>query len=140
MVPVNYWAVLVCGIVAMIIGYLWYGPLFGKQWVASMGWSQERMQEAMKNASSLGYLWMFVGALVMAFVLAHAVIFADTYLASTGAVAGAMVGLVCWVGFVAPSSVGGVLWEQKPWKWWFILNGYYLVTLVVMGIIFAVWM
>src|SRR5580692_746010 len=140
MVSVNFLAVLVCGIVAMAIGYLWYGPLFGKQWAATMGWSQEQVQQRMKSGSSWNYLWMFIGALVMALVLAHSVTFASMYGGFSGGAIGAWIGFGCWLGFVAPSSVGGVLWEGKPWKWWFILNGYYLVTLIVMGIIIAVWM
>jgi hypothetical protein len=140
MIPVNIWAVLVCGIVAMFIGFVWYGPLFGKQWVASMGWSPERMQEAMKKSSHWSYLLMFVGALLMSFILAHGVIFTESYLGSTGASIGALVGFGSWLGFVVPSSIGGVLWEGKPWKWWIILSGYYLVTLVILGVILAVWM
>lgn len=140
MVPVNLWAVLASGVVAMIIGWLWYGPLFGKQYVASIGWTPEKMQEAMKKSSAWSYLLMFIGALLMALVLAHVIMFGESYLGMTGAGAGVLFGFASWLGFVAPSSIGGVLWEQKPWKWWFVLNGYYVVTLIVMGIVLAVWM
>ena len=34
---VNLIAVLVAGIVPMIVGMLWYGPLFGKRWRADGG-------------------------------------------------------------------------------------------------------
>lgn len=29
-VSVNLFAVLVCGIVSLVVGALWYGPIFGK--------------------------------------------------------------------------------------------------------------
>ncbi|HEV3244948.1 MAG TPA: DUF1761 domain-containing protein [Candidatus Paceibacterota bacterium] len=140
MIPVNFWAVLVSAILSMVIGYLWYGPLLGKQWVASMGWSEAQVQERMKSGSMWSYLWMFIGAFIMAFVLAHAIIFAESFLGFGGWQAGVAIGFANWVGFVAPSSISGVLFEGKPWKWWFIAAGFWLVTLVVMGIVLAVWL
>lgn len=140
MVSVNLWAVLLNAIIAMVIGFLWYGPVFGKQWTASMGWTEAQVQERMKKSGSLSYLWMLLGALVMALVLGHSITFTAAYQTFTGPALGVWIAFWCWAGFVAPSSLAGVLWEGKPWKWWFILNGYYLVTLIVMGIVFGVWM
>jgi len=34
---INGWAVLVCGVVAMALGFVWYGPLFGKKWLELIG-------------------------------------------------------------------------------------------------------
>ena len=34
---INYLAVLTCAIVAMPVGFLWFGPLFGKAWARHMG-------------------------------------------------------------------------------------------------------
>ena len=36
MMYINYWAVLVSAIASMAIGSLWYGPLFGKQFMPAM--------------------------------------------------------------------------------------------------------
>ena len=36
MLEVNYLAVLIAGIVPMIVGAIWYGPLFGKRWLGYM--------------------------------------------------------------------------------------------------------
>jgi hypothetical protein len=36
-IGVNYVAVLVCAIVARPVGFLWFGPLFGKTWARHMG-------------------------------------------------------------------------------------------------------
>ena len=36
-ITVNYIAVLVCAIAAMPVGFLWFGPLFGKTWARHMG-------------------------------------------------------------------------------------------------------
>ena len=138
-VPVNYLAVLAAAVVSMVIGYVWYGPLFGKMWMKEIGMSPKKMTEAMKKAMMKQYGLMFVGSLVMSYVLAHAVIFSSTYMHMEGAMAGAMSGFFNWLGFVAPVTLGSVLWEGKSWKMWCINNGYYLITLVVMGKILAMW-
>jgi hypothetical protein len=139
MVPINYWAVLVSAIAAMGLGYLWYGPLFGQTWISLMGWSKGEMESKMKAGVGPQYLLQAVGALVMAYVLAHSIIFAGSYLHQTGVVAGIEGAIWSWLGFVAPVSLGAVLWDGKPWKLWMINTGYFLVTLVVMGIILGWW-
>ena len=41
---VNLLAVLVAGIVPMVVGALWYGPLFGKRWLQLMETTAEEIQ------------------------------------------------------------------------------------------------
>src|ERR1700752_1507680 len=111
MVPINYLAVLVASIVGMVLGGLWYGPIFGKQWVALMGWTPEHIEAAKAKGMGKSYAIMFVGSLLMAWILAHAIIFASTYLMFYGSLAGAVIGFLNWLGFVAPVTIGMVLWE-----------------------------
>jgi hypothetical protein len=33
MIPINYWAVLAAALFTIALGFLWYGPLFGKSWM-----------------------------------------------------------------------------------------------------------
>ena len=138
MVPVNYLAVLACVVVAMVLGYVWYGPLFGKEWMRLMGMSGEPMGGGSKNMGML-YGIQAVGALLMAFVMSHALIFAMAYLHTTGISAGLQTGFWNWLGFIAPVTVGMVLWEGKPWKLWMIVAGYWLVVMCTMGIILSLW-
>ncbi len=141
MVPVNYLAVLACGVVSMIIGFLWYGPLFGKPWSELMGWGEmtpEKMAEMQKKARP-AYAVQFLAALVMAFVLAHELIFASAYTDTSGISAGIAAGFWNWVGFIVPVTIGTVLWDGKPWKLWIINAGYWLVLTLVFGIILALW-
>ncbi len=137
-VDINYWAVLLAAVANMALGFLWYGPLFGKQWMSLMGMPKDKMS-SMKSGMSKAYALAFVGSLVMAYTLAHSLIFASSYLLVSGLGAGLMAGFWSWLGFIAPVTLGTVLWEGKPWKLWFLLNGYYLVTLLVMGSILALW-
>ncbi len=139
-VPINYLAVLVSTVAAMVVGFLWYGPLFGKPWMELSVFTQEKMEAAKAKGMGKSYFLMIIGALVMSYVLAHALIFASAYLHVEGIVAGLTAGFWNWLGFIAPVTLGTVIWEGKPWKLWFINAGYYLVALLVMGVILAVWM
>src|SRR5258708_15873212 len=108
-VPINYLAVLVAALLSMPIGFLWYGPLFGKPWMKEMGMTKEKMTEAKKKGMGKSYLLMFLGSLVMSYVLAHATIFAGAYLKSEGVSAGVMSGVWNWLGFIVPVMLGMVL-------------------------------
>ena len=138
-VPINYLAVLAAGVSNMILGYLWYGPLFGKQWIAWSGLSQQSLDAAKTKGMAKSYILMFVGALVMAYVLSHVIVFGSAYTQTTGISAGISSAVWSWLGFIAPVTLGSVLWDGKPWKLWILNNGYNLAALVVMGIILSLW-
>ena len=139
MVPLNYLAVIGAAIAQMVLGFLWYGPLFGKPWMALMGITPEKMDAMKQKSMGKTYAIMTVGALLMSFVLAHALVFASSYLKAEGVTAGLAAGFWNWLGFIAPVTIGSVLWEGKPWKLWVLNAGYYLIGLCLMGIILAVW-
>lgn len=124
----------------MALGFLWYGPFFGKSWVTLSGLSPEKMNEAKAKGMGKTFTIAFIGSLVMSYVLLHSLVFASTYLKVSGISAGLMAGFWNWLGFIAPVSLGVVLWEGKPWKLWLMNSGYYLISLMVMGVIFATWM
>ena len=138
-IEINYLAVLVATFSSVVLGSLWYGPIFGKPWMKMMGFKKQDMDAMAKKEVAKSYVLMMLGSLVMAFVLAHSLIFASAYLQIEGISAGLMAGLWNWLGFVAPTTMGSVLWEGKPWKLWMINSGFYLVSLSVMGVILAVW-
>ena len=138
-VPINYLAVLACGVASMILGAIWYGPLFGKQWIALSGLSRERLEAQKAKGMGKSYAIMFIGSLLMAYILSHALVFAMNYLGTEGISAGLQTGFWNWLGFIAPVTLGSVLWDGKPWKLWVLNNAYNLLSLLVMGVILALW-
>jgi hypothetical protein len=140
-VPINFLAILACGIAMMALGFLWYGPLFGKKWSVLMGWGDmtpEKMAEKQKQAMP-GYAISFVGALLMAFVLQHGIVFGNAYLDMSGALAGMQGAFWYWLGIVLPITIGQVTWDGKPWMLWLINVGYWLVGMLIMGAILGAW-
>lgn len=143
-VPINYLAVLISTVAAVVLGFLWFGPLFGKAWMKEMGITDEQMQKAKtdpatKKSMMRSYLLVALGALISAYVMAHSLVFASYYLDAAGPSAGFMAAFWNWLGFTAPALMGSVLWEGKSWKYWFIVAGYYLVSFGIMGVILALW-
>lgn len=140
MAPVlNFAAIFVATFAAIALGFLWYGPLFGKPWMAMMGLSKDSMDKAKAKGMTKNYLIMTLGSFLMAFVLAHALEFASAYTQTYGVAAGLMAAFWNWLGFIAPVQAGDQLWGGKPWKLFLITGGYYLVSMCMMGVILALW-
>ena len=130
LIQVNYVAVVLSAVAAMIVGSIWYGPLFGKAWMKLVGISKDDVK---KSEMPKLYGIMFVGALVEAYVLSHFIHYAGAYTL----VLGAKTGLWAWLGFVATVMIGNYMFSKKPIKLFYIDAGYALVNLMVMGAIIA---
>lgn len=137
-VPVNYLAVLVSGIVAVIIGALWYGPVFGKQWMKLAGISMDGMK-SMKMTPIGAMIGGFITSLLMAYVLSHIYVFASVYMNTAGIMGGLSSGFWIWLGFAVPMTGASYLFEGKPLKLWILNAAYYLVVLLAMGAIIGAW-
>lgn len=130
--PSNYIAVVVAAILNMVLGYVWYGPLFGNMWMKLTGRTKESMKGE-KDQMPMVMGSMFLGALVMAYVLAVFV-----KMAGAGTIAeGAMVGFWAWFGFVATVMLQDVLYEKKNKQLASINLGYNLVALLINGAVLA---
>jgi hypothetical protein len=138
-VDVNYLAILVSSVLSMVLGSIWFGPLFGKQWMKLMKFTKESMSGM--NSSEMGKLYglQFLGSLIMNFVLAHNLVFASSYLGESGISAGLQTGFWTWLGFFVPATLAGFLWEGKSFKLWVLNQGYYLVLLLTSGVVLALW-
>jgi len=132
MIFVNYWAILVAAIASMVIGTLWYGPFFAKAWMQELG---KKESDLSQNAMMSMYGLTLIGSLVMSYVMAYVV----GYAMATTAVTGGITGFWVWLGLIVPTMLSLKLFENRSWKLFAINTGYYLVTLVVMGMIFAAW-
>lgn len=132
-IPVNYLAVLAAAAVSFILGGLWYSPLlFGKIWMKEAGLTEKDMK---KGNVGLSYLGGFVTAFIIAYITSHFIYFvgADTV------EQGLSLGFWIWLGFIATTMFGQVLWDGKSFKFYLINVSYYLAQLLIMGGILAVW-
>ena len=128
-VSVNYLAVLAAAIAAMVLGFLWYGPLFGKMWMKLMNIDKKKIDESKKKGMVVNYIIMIISTLVMSYTLAHLVKFLDV----TNILDALRVAFWMWLGFIATVMIGTVLWEGKSWKLYCLNATYWLVNLTVMS-------
>jgi Protein of unknown function (DUF1761) len=131
-VHVNYLAVFVAALASYIIATIWYAVLFSGVWKKLTGISEMKPKPA-------NVILVFVGSLVMSYVLAHSIVFGNYYTQMSGAAGGLMGGFFNWLGFIAPVTLTNVLYEKRSWKLWVLDNGFWLISLLVMGAILSAW-
>jgi hypothetical protein len=128
----NFVAIVVCAVIVWIIGALWYSPvLFAKPWVAIVG---RQMGEKPKGVY-VGMIGSLLGDLFLCFVLAHIIHWSG----AEGWLGGAHIGVLMWAGFNAAVMFPQSIYEGRPLKYFLINTGYWLVSLVIVGAILAVW-
>jgi hypothetical protein len=132
-VEINFLAVLVCGVVAMIIGAIWYGPLFGKKWMKEEGSTEEELRKDFNPAKTYGLA--FIGNLIIAYVLARVI----GYTAAASVADGLRVAFLCWIGFTGVTMMINYLFERKTIALFFINSMYHLVIFLVFAIILSAW-
>ena len=131
-VPIHAGPFIVAVLVKIVVGALWYSPaLFLKQWQRLAGVTDEQM----KGGMAKGMTTWIVGALIMTFVLTHAVYYAGAKSLGTGAA----VGFFNWLGFVLVVHLDDWAAAKRPTKLLAINAGSTLVALVIMGAILGGW-
>ncbi len=126
----NWWAVLVATVLAFVLGGLWYGPLFGKAWLAAMG-----KTEADIEPSASPFIISFFTALLTAVTLAWLV----HALSIQGWSGGALLGLVTGIGFIATAMASDTAFCGWGLRLFIIQAGYRVVYSVVMGALLGGW-
>lgn len=128
----NFVAIVVSAVIVWMLGALWYSPvLFAKPWVAIVG---RQMGEKPKGVY-VGMIGSLIGDLFLCFVLAHIIRWAG----AEGWMGGAHIGLLMWAGFNAAVMFPQSIYEGRPLKYFLINTGYWLVSLVIVGAVLAVW-
>jgi hypothetical protein len=139
-VPVNYLAILVCVVISMVLGFVWYSRGFlGKAWMKEAGLTDARMKESGRSMS-LAMGLTLVGSLLMAWILAHAIVYAQAYLTTTPpTMVGIVTGFFSWLGFMVPLGLNNYSYELKSWKYFAITMGYLLILLLIEGAVLGAW-
>jgi hypothetical protein len=127
---VNWLAVIVGAVINMVLGFLWYGPLFGRLWLRLIGKNPQELQSSsgLYAANALGAL---VSALVLALVIRGLGI--ETWWS------GALAGAVLWVGLGATGTLTTNLFEGRNTGVWQLHALYQLVVFAIEGAMFAAW-
>ena len=113
---INWVGLIAAGVASMVVGFVWYGPLFGKAWMKLTG----KQEMGDKSQMPKNYTILFVVSLVTAYVLS---------VIGTGFTTVFWV----WLGFQATLLLNTVLFEGKSWSLYFLNAGHQLVSLMAMS-------
>jgi hypothetical protein len=140
---INWLVVIVCTVVSMVIGAVWYNPkTFFPGWWKAMGkgdYDPSGGGEAGMGGgggAGMGMVWGLT--IFSAFLRALFLSLIVPALGGATLVAGATIGFFLWLGITAPTSRINKLFAGH-FKSWFYETGDHLVTLVVIGAIVGAW-
>lgn len=134
-VSINLVSIVIAAIASMVIGFLWYSmSAFGKPWMKMVGLTKDDLEKAKKTMGPKYGIMVLVS-----FVMACTLALLERFLGVQTIAGGVKTGAFVWLGFVATIGVNSVVFENKPIQLYAINVGYYLVSLVVMGVILALW-
>ena len=162
----NFNVLFLAALVPMIIGFVWYGPLFGNAWMKEMGFTKESLAGTnMVKILIISYVFSFFIAFFLMFVVIHQSGVYSTLAGEPGFNEkagegfaffqdfmniygdrfrtfghGALHGVITSIAFVLPILSILALFEKKTFKYVAINAGYWMVTLVIMGGIVCQWL
>ena len=126
----NLLAILVAAATGFLIGGLWYGPLFGKAWMAEHGFTEEQLRGS--NMIKI-YGLTFAFSVLSAVFLGHLLAFFDTNTRST-----LMISVGISLGYIIPAIGTNYLISRKSGKLFAIDAGYWIVFYAAMGLVFLI--
>lgn len=136
----HYALILAGGVISMIVGSIWYGPLFGKKWMEICGVSaidEEKRKQMQKEAMPL-YIIQFILSLLQIYILLNLVSWFGGFAKTV------WVAFFMWLGFVMPTIAGSAMWNNNPkkvkWARFLIQSGYQLVMFLIFGFMIQMWM
>jgi hypothetical protein len=134
---INWLAVIVCVVVSMISGSLWYNPktFFPIWWKGIGGKGEPGMSGNMGMTWGLTVLSSFVQAVAMAFMVPAM----GGLMGGVSAASGASTGFMLWLGFIAPTYMVNKLFAGHGLQVWAIEVGNHLVNFVLFGAILGAW-
>ena len=132
----NWLAVLVGAVVYFVIGALWFAPqVFGKPWMAAIGWDESRPRPEMNPVSYAGPALFYLVSAIATGLLAKAT-------GTDNLTEGITLGLVVGLGYALVATATDAVFDPnkpKPWTWFAISGAYHVVSLVLVGAIIGAW-
>ena len=129
---INHLAVFVCALLSLVIGGLWYSPLFFfKAWQKEAGLSDEQVARA--NPLKTYSLTLFLAWIIsynLAFFLGDS---------KTNWQCGLVAGLLAGVGWASTMFAIVSLFEQRSFKYLLINCGYITVYFALIGFVLGIW-
>lgn len=125
----------VASVLAMFVGWFWFGPIFGSQYKAGM--KKMKASQPSKKAMQEMMFWSFIFTAVAAFFFGH--VLGNTFGVLTTYAVSLKWGFWIWLGFYLPMvKIAWIYTPGKPKSLFFIDASYWLVVSLLFGLFFSV--
>ena len=133
MEKVNHGAVWVCVVILFVLGFVWYDPLFGEQWMSMVGMTPA---DAEANPPGTG-VWItnLISTVVPVYVLAWLLGKMDV---SSGG-QGAVIGLLIAFSFFFLTTMTGNMFANNPYALSWINGGFQMTAMTISGFVLGAW-
>ncbi len=132
--PINFMAVLAAAVASWMVGAAWYGVL-AKQWMASLGWTEEDVKSPDGKMPMGPMITSFVAEIIMALVLLGVL----SHMKVAGIQIALMVAFLIWLGFVVTTIAVNNAFSKRSIMLTVIDSGHWLLVLLVQGIVLGLW-
>lgn len=132
-IEVNWIAIVLAAASTMIVGSLWYGPLFGKAWIKLAKVKPDPNLSGQQAVTLYG--GAFLASVVTAIVLAIATFVAHKVFGGSYLVVALEVAVLLWLGFTGARVYMHDAFEQRRKKLTLLNVSHELVTVVIMALI-----
>ncbi len=121
-------AIILSLVAVFVIGFVWYGPLFGKAWM----FANNIPEDADKNMKASSFALNIFGSLLMivGFYYLLGLVGAESFREIC------FIAFVGWVAFIAPSLFDAMAWKNVHFKGFLIDGVYRYVSLLAVGAIY----
>ncbi|HMF23690.1 MAG TPA: DUF1761 domain-containing protein [Pseudolabrys sp.] len=132
---INYWAVLVAGVLGFGLGGVWY-RLLAEPWKAAHNFTTEQIRAHHgKGAAPTPLIIALVADLIMAWMLAGLMAHLGEITVKNGVISA----LFVWFGFVATTLAVNNTFGMRSPKLILIDGGHWLAALLLMGAVIGAW-
>jgi hypothetical protein len=132
---VNWLSVLAGGVIAMLVGGLWYGPIAGRAWMAEMGLTEEEIKASGNPTQAM--IKSFIAALVFSFGIAF--FMAMPAFHGVGWKGGMMLGFVMAILIHGAGGFPNYAFENKTLRHFLIHIGNTTVSFMAIGAMMGAW-
>ncbi len=130
---INHLAVLACFLLLNVLGFLWYGLLFGEQWMSMVGLDMATVEANPPDAG----VWITntISTIVALYVLAWLFV----QLKVETAMKGVIIGLLIAFAFNMLPTMTGNMFADNPYGLAWITGGFEMVGMALSGLILGAW-
>ena len=110
-------------IASFVFGWIWYGPLFGKEW------AKENKLKPSKKPEPKKLFYHLLTTILLVFFF--------SMLLQGSMIDMIRIAFIAWIGFFVSTKLGSMIWMKQSWKLFWIDIVYHLINLNLIAIVIA---